>query len=83
MGMISKSREESVPDHHMVFYSKDAISNARDIQGQGTNYCFWGSFSGSSNGKESAHNVEDLGSIPQLGRSLGKGQDNPLQLEHN
>ena len=67
MGMISKSREESVPDHHRVFYSKDTISNTRDIQGQGTNYCFPGNLSGSSNGKESAHNVEDLGWIPWLG----------------
>ena len=83
MGMISKSREESVPDHHRVFYSKDTISNARDIQEQGTDCCFLGSFSCSSSGKESAHNVGDLGSIPRLGRSLGKGQDNTLQLEHN
>ena len=83
MGMISKSREESVPDHHRVFYSKDTISNPRDIQRQGTNYCFPGSFSGSSNGKEAAHNVGDLGSTPGLGISLGKGQENPLQLEHN
>ena len=36
-------------------------------------------FPGSSNGKESACNVGDLGSIPGLGRSPGEGNGNPLQ----
>ena len=36
-------------------------------------------FSGSSDGKVSACNAEDLGSIPGLGRSPGEGSDNPLQ----
>ena len=31
------------------------------------------------NGKESACNAEDPGSIPGLGRSLGEGNGNPLQ----
>ena len=35
-------------------------------------------FPGGSDGKESACNQEDLGSIPLLGRSPG-GNDNPLQ----
>ena len=30
-------------------------------------------------GKESACNAEHLGSIPELGRSLGEGNGNPLQ----
>ena len=34
---------------------------------------------GASNGKESACNVGDLGLIPGLGRSPGRGHDNPLQ----
>ena len=34
------------------------------------------SFPGSLNGKESAHNVGDLGSIPGLGRSPTEGHDN-------
>ena len=33
----------------------------------------------SSNGKESACNAEDLGSIPESGRSPGEGNGNPLQ----
>ena len=36
-------------------------------------------FPGGSNGKESACNAGDLGSIPGLRRSLGEGHDNPLQ----
>ena len=36
-------------------------------------------FSGSSDGKESACSVGDLGSIPVLGRSPGRGHDNLLQ----
>ena len=36
-------------------------------------------FPGGPNGKESACNAEDLGSIPGLGRSPREGNDNPLQ----
>ena len=36
-------------------------------------------FSGGSDGKESAYNVGDLGSMPGSGRSLGEGIGNPLQ----
>ena len=37
------------------------------------------SFPGGSDGKESAYNVGDLGSIPGLGRSPGEGKGYPLQ----
>ena len=36
-------------------------------------------FPGSSDGKASAYNTGDLGSIPGLGRSPGEGNGNPLQ----
>ena len=36
-------------------------------------------FPGGLDGKESACNVGDLGSIPELGRSPGGGHGNPLQ----
>ena len=36
-------------------------------------------FPGGSNGKASAYNVEDPGSIPGSGRSSGEGSGNPLQ----
>ena len=38
-----------------------------------------GSFPGGSDGKESACNEGDLGSIPGLERSSGEGNGNPLQ----
>ena len=36
-------------------------------------------FPGGSDGKVSAYNAGDLGSIPGSGRSPGEGNDNPLQ----
>ena len=39
----------------------------------------WLPWSGSSDGKASAYNAGDLGSIPGLGRSPGEGNGNPLQ----
>ena len=36
-------------------------------------------FPGSSDGKTSAYDVGDLGSIPGSGRSPGEGNGNPLQ----
>ena len=38
---------------------------------------FWG-FPGDLDGKESNCNVGDLGSIPDLGKCPGQGNDNPL-----
>ena len=42
-------------------------------------FLFLGSFPGSSDGKASAYNAEDPGSIPGSGRSPGEGNGNPLQ----
>ena len=39
----------------------------------------WEGFPGGSNGKESACNVRDLGSIPGSGRCPGAGNSSPLQ----
>ena len=39
-----------------------------------------GGFPGGSDSKESTCNVGDVGSIPDLGRSPGKGNGNPLQF---
>ena len=36
-------------------------------------------FPGSSDGKQSACNIVDLGSVPRSGRSPGEGNGNPLQ----
>ena len=40
---------------------------------------YYGDFPGGSDGKASAYNAGDLGSIPGLGRSPGEGKGNPLQ----
>ena len=40
------------------------------------------SFPGGSDGKASAHNLGDPGSIPGSGRSHGEGNGNPLQHTH-
>ena len=42
-----------------------------------TVFCFY--FPGGSDGKASAYNAGDLGSIPGLGRSSGEGNGKPLQ----
>ena len=39
-------------------------------------------FPGGSDGKASAYNVGDLGSIPGSGRSPGEGNGNPLQYSY-
>ena len=39
-------------------------------------------FSGGSDGKESASNAGDPCSIPELERSLGEGNGNPLQCSY-
>ena len=38
-----------------------------------------GGFPGGSQGKESVYPAGDTGSIPELGRSPGEGNDNTLQ----
>ena len=42
----------------------------------------WKGFSGGSEGKASACNAGDLGSIPESGRSSGEGNGNTLQYSH-
>ena len=41
-----------------------------------------GIFPGGSDGKVSAYNAGDLGSIPGSGRSPGEGNGNPLQYSY-
>ena len=42
-------------------------------------YAAIASFPGGSDGKASAYNVGDPGSVPGLGRASGEGNGNPLQ----
>ena len=46
---------------------------------QGINNYLWCGFPGGSGGKESACSAGDLGLIPELERSPGEGNGNPLQ----
>ena len=55
-----------------VNYPRNLISNRTQC------YLLMG-FPGGSGGKESACNVGDLGSVPRLGRSPGKGNGYPLK----
>ena len=62
----------------------DSIFQSRDItlptKVQTVKALFlWGDFPGGSDGKASAYNAGDPGSIPGLGRSPGEGNGNPLQ----
>ena len=50
------------------------------LEGEAVGYCLgtWiQGFPGGSDGKESARNAEDLGSIPGSGRCPGEGNSNP------
>ena len=51
------------------------------VQIYGSNMWFdmWFKFPGGSDGKESACNTGDPGSIPESGRFLGEGNGNPLE----
>ena len=51
------------------------------LQGSNPHPLHWG-FPGGSDGKESACNLGDPGSIPGSGRSPGDGNGNPLQYSH-
>ena len=50
----------------------------------GVHYCFtfWLDFPGGSDGKVSAYDAGDSGSIPESGRSPGEGNGNPLQYSY-
>ena len=60
----SHTAHVDLKDENYVSFSRFA----EDLQG----------FPGSSNGKESACNAGDQGSVPGLGRPPGEGNGNPL-----
>ena len=64
-----------VPSIHFILYPMcQFLSFLKSII-----WLCWECFPGGSDGKESACNAGDLGSIPGLGRSPGGGHGNPLQ----
>ena len=88
-GTEESGRLQSMGCHRISYWNpKRAIAVSRGCLGdatadkpcpaavnQGSKY----SFPGGSDGKASACNVGDPGSIPGLGRSPGEGNGNPLQ----
>ena len=68
------------PDLHQTFNQKQSERFGTAALTAGLLYTpvHSGGFPGGSEGKESACNVEDLGLIPGLGRSLGEGNGNLL-----
>ena len=67
---------------HVCPGSRDLIAaQVRELGGNKWSFLFllFGGFPGGSDGKASACNVGDLGSIPGLGRSPGEGNGKPLQ----
>ena len=69
LDFVDRKFRELVPPH---YFSKKLRSFQMPPQ-------ICSSFPGGSDGKASACNAGDLGSIPGLGRSPGEGNGNPLQ----
>ena len=65
--MPSKQNQKQLCDYFMFMETQNTVFEIS----QGLPY--------SSDGKESACNAEDPGSIPGSGRSLGEGNSNPVQ----
>ena len=59
--------------HYMYIFVDNLSSNGN------YNDTYMYNFPDGSDGQASAYNAGGLGSIPGLGRSLGEGNDNPLQ----
>ena len=63
---------------HMMYSAYKLNMQGDNIQPWHTPFPIWG-FSHGSAGKESACSAEDLGLIPELGRSSGEGKGYPFQ----
>ena len=63
----------NVPNKHWIWSDFEAYTTFKE------HTSVLNGFSGGSDGKASACNVGDSGSIPGLGRSPGEGNGNPLQ----
>ena len=61
----------------IIIYLKETIPSLHFILLQSS-----ASFLGGSEGKDSARNAGDLGSIPESGRCSGEGNSNPLQFSY-
>ena len=64
--------EDNLPPAGSILLSKGKVAKSRAMG-------YHMGFPGDSDGKESTCNAGDPGLIPQLGRSQGEGNGNPLQ----
>ena len=72
---IDGGKVETVTD---FIFLGSKITVDSDCSHQITRHLILGAFPGGSDGKASAYNAGDLGSIPGLGRSPGEGNGNTL-----
>ena len=72
LGRVRKARERADKGKHKITVMMMMMISSRHM-----GKCV--AFPGGSNGKASARNAGDLGSIPGLGRSPGEGKGYPLQ----
>ena len=74
-----------VPGAALLFLVEGGACRGRSFPLLPFSFIFYGvhgaavGFPGGSDGKQSAYNAGDLGSIPRLGRSPGEGNGSPLQ----
>jgi hypothetical protein len=78
---LSKKKKRSglSPDAESVGILILDFSASRIVRNKFLLFVSYSVYSGGSDGKASALNTGDLGSIPGLGRSPGEGNGNPLQ----
>ena len=78
LAILIPAGASSSPTFCMMYSAYKLNMQGDNIQPWRTPFPIWG-FPGGSDGKASACNSGDLGSIPGLGRSPGEGNGNPLQ----
>ena len=81
--------QESITERQVLCKRKDSFVEEADSPGVKVDSCpkeqlpapqvFLGDFPGGSDGKVSAYQTGDPGSVPGLGRSSGEGNGTPLQ----
>ena len=80
---MTDGKETYCGDHFAMYTNIESLYRTPEtntmLHANYTSIFFKRDFSGGSDGKASAYNVGDLGSIPGSGRSPGEENGNPLQ----
>ena len=82
--IIQHKKENELPSHETTWRKQKCISPSEISQTEKAKYCVipiirYHGLPCGSDGRKSACNASDLGSIPRSGRSPGEGNGNPLQ----